>query len=178
MRKHNVGYCFRCSSERTDAVGNCAEKLSFSPIVAGLVIRWLLRKWIDAILPVLPWVSVLGIAYVVVAVVSGSASKIVEAGLLVLLVVILHNGLGYLLGYFASRAFKYPERVARTTAVEVGMQNSGLAATLATQYFSPVAALPAAVFSVWHNISGGLLALFFRWRSARQDARVTVDEEA
>jgi BASS family bile acid:Na+ symporter len=153
-------------------------QLVLIPIVAGLVIRWLLRKWIDAILPVLPWVSVLGIAYVVVAVVSGSASKIVEAGLLVLLVVILHNGLGYLLGYFASRAFKYPERVARTTAVEVGMQNSGLAATLATQYFSPVAALPAAVFSVWHNISGGLLALFFRWRSARQDARVTVDEEA
>src|SRR5699024_9788335 len=141
------------------------------PIVAGLLVRWLLRTWIDKILPALPWVSVLGISYVVVAVVSGSADQIVEAGMLVLAVVILHNALGYFLGYFASRIFKYPERVARTTSVEVGMQNSGLAATLAAAHFSPVAALPAAVFSVWHNISGGLLAVFYRYRSARQQQR-------
>lgn len=141
------------------------------PIVAGLLVRWVLRTWVDKVLPLLPWVSVLGISYVVIAVVSGSADSIVEAGLLVLAVVVLHNGLGYLLGYFAARIFKYPERVARTTSVEVGMQNSGLAATLAAAHFSPVAALPAAVFSVWHNISGGLLALFFRYRSARQEKR-------
>lgn len=109
---------------------------------------------------------------------SGSADRIVEAGLLVLAVVILHNGLGYLLGYFAARVFKYPERVARTTSVEVGMQNSGLAATLAAAHFSPVAALPAAVFSVWHNISGGLLALFFRYRSARQERQDLEVQEA
>lgn len=153
-------------------------QLVLIPIVAGLVVRWLLKKWIGAILPALPWVSVIGIAYVVVAVVSGSADKIVEAGLLVLLVVVLHNGLGYLLGYFASRVFRYPERVARTTAVEVGMQNSGLAATLAAAHFSPVAALPAAVFSVWHNISGGLLAVFFRYRSARQEKRAIAEESS
>lgn len=141
------------------------------PIVAGLLVRWLLRTWIDKVLPALPWVSVLGISYVVVAVVSGSAEQIIDAGLLVLAVVVLHNGLGYLLGYFASRVFKYPERVARTTSVEVGMQNSGLAATLAAAHFSPVAALPAAVFSVWHNISGGLLAVFYRYRSAKQQQR-------
>ncbi|WBL19463.1 bile acid:sodium symporter family protein [Citricoccus sp. NR2] len=141
------------------------------PIVAGLLVRWLLRSWVDRVLPALPWVSVLGISYVVVAVVSGSADSIVEAGLLVLLVVVLHNAFGYMLGYVAARLFRYPERVARTTAVEVGMQNSGLAATLAAAHFSPVAALPAAVFSVWHNISGGLLALFFRARSARHEKR-------
>ena len=141
------------------------------PIVAGLLVRWVLRTWIGKVLPALPWVSVLGISYVVVAVVSGSADRIVEAGLLVLVVVILHNGFGYLLGYFAARIFKYPERVARTTSVEVGMQNSGLAATLAAAHFNPVAALPAAVFSVWHNISGGLLALFFRYRTAREERR-------
>lgn len=141
------------------------------PIIAGLLVRWVFRKVIDKVLPALPWVSVLGISYVVVAVVAGSAERIVEAGLLVLGVVVLHNGLGYLLGYFAARAFKYPERVARTVSVEVGMQNSGLAATLAAAHFNPVAALPAAVFSVWHNISGGLLALYFRYRSARQEKR-------
>lgn len=141
------------------------------PIAAGLLVRWLLRTWIDKVLPALPWVSVFGISYVVIAVVSGSADRIVEAGLLVLAVVILHNGLGYLLGYFAARLFRYPDRVARTTSIEVGMQNSGLAATLATAHFNPVAALPAAVFSVWHNISGGLLALFFRYRTARAEKR-------
>lgn len=158
-----------------DAMALSIVQMVLIPIVAGLIVRWLLRKWIDTVLPVLPWISVLGIAYVVVAVVSGSAEKIVEAGLLVLLVVVLHNGLGYLLGYFASRLFRYPERIARTTAVEVGMQNSGLAATLAAAHFSPVAALPAAVFSVWHNISGGLLAVFFRYRSARAAKRAAVE---
>lgn len=161
-----------------DAMALSIVQMVLIPIIAGLIVRWLLRKWIDTVLPVLPWISVLGIAYVVVAVVSGSADKIVEAGLLVLLVVVLHNGLGYLLGYFASRIFRYPERIARTTAVEVGMQNSGLAATLAAAHFSPVAALPAAVFSVWHNISGGLLAVFFRYRSARAAKRAAVETAA
>lgn len=148
------------------------------PIIAGLLVRWLLRKWIDKILPILPWVSVVGIAYVVAAVVSGSAERIIQAGLLVLAVVILHNGFGYLLGYFSARVFKYPQRTARTVSVEVGMQNSGLAATLATTHFSPEAALPAAVFSVWHNISGGLLALFYRAQSARQDKAKAAELEA
>lgn len=148
------------------------------PIAAGLLVRWLLRRWVDKVLPALPWVSVLGISYVVVAVVSGSADRIVEAGLLVLAVVVLHNGLGYLLGYFAARVFKSPDRVARTVSVEVGMQNSGLAATLAAAHFNPVAALPAAVFSVWHNISGGLLALFFRYRSARQEKRELAEAQS
>ena len=139
-------------------------QLVLVPVIAGLIVRWALRRWIGAVLPVLPWLSVLGIAYVVAAVVSGSADKLLSAGLLVLLVVVLHNGFGYALGYLAAKLTRADERAARTTAVEVGMQNSGLAATLAAKYFDPVAALPAAVFSVWHNISGGLLALWFRRR--------------
>ena len=79
--------------------------------------------------------------------------------------VILHNGLGYLVGYWFARVLRQPVRAARTTSIEVGMQNSGLAATLAATYFSPVAALPAAVFSIWHNLSGAMLAMFYR-RSA------------
>src|SRR5699024_12583032 len=99
-------------------------------------------------------------------------------GLRGLMVVVLYDGWGYVLGYFASRIFRYPELIARTTAVEVGMQSSGLAATLAAAHFSPVAALPAGVFSVWHNISGGLLAVFFRYRSARATKRAAVDTAA
>ncbi|MCT1429787.1 bile acid:sodium symporter family protein [Brachybacterium muris] len=140
-------------------------KMVLIPVIAGLVIRLLFSRFVDLILPALPWVSVAGISLVVLAVVSGSADKVVEAGAVVLLAVVLHNGLGYLVGYWFARALRQPVRAARTASIEVGMQNSGLAATLAATYFSPVAALPAAVFSIWHNLSGAMLAMFYR-RSA------------
>lgn len=134
------------------------------PVAAGLVVRLLAPRLVTRALPALPWVSVGAITLVVVAVVAGSADSIVDAGLLVLLAVVLHNGLGYALGYGFGRLTGQPERVRRTMAVEVGMQNSGLAAGLAAQYFSPLAALPGAVFSVWHNVSGAVLAAYLRRR--------------
>lgn len=146
-------------------------KMVLIPVVLGLVVRMILRKNVDKILPALPWISVFGIAYVVAAVVSKSADTLAQAGVLVLAIVFLHNALGYVLGYFAAKLLRLDESAARTTSVEVGMQNSGLAATLATTYFSPLSALPAAVFSVWHNISGGLLALLYRRADARKQTR-------
>lgn len=143
------------------------------PVLAGLVVRLLLTRIVNRILPALPWISVVAISLVVVAVVGNSADQIVEAGLLVLLAVVLHNGFGYLFGYGIARALKQPVRVARTVSIEVGMQNSGLAAGLAAQYFSPAAALPGAVFSIWHNLSGALLAAIYR----RQDARLRSAEQ-
>src|SRR5699024_11118232 len=120
---------------------------------------------VDKVLPALPWVSVAGISLVVIAVVSGSTEAIVSAGAIVLLAVVLHNGLGYLIGHWVARLLKQGERASRTTSIEVGMQNSGLAATLAASAFAPAAALPAAIFSIWHNLSGALLAAYYR-RSA------------
>src|SRR5699024_5256916 len=141
-------------------------KIVLLPVVGGLVVRLLLSRLVDRVLPALPWVSVIAISLVVAAVVANSAEQIVSAGLLVLLAVVLHNGLGYLLGYGAGRLLRQPVRSARTISIEVGMQNSGLAAGLAAQYFSPVAALPGAVFSIWHNLSGAVLAAIYR-RTAR-----------
>ena len=138
------------------------------PVIAGIVIRMIAGRYVEKILPAMPWISVLGISYVLAAVVGKSSSKILESALIVIAAVILHNLLGYLLGYFAGRASGGDYRAARTTAIEVGMQNSGLAAGLAAKYFSPEAALPGAVFSVWHNLSGALLAMFFR-RFGRQN---------
>ena len=140
-------------------------KMVLIPVIGGLVIRLIAGKVVDKILPALPWVSVAGISLVVIAVVSGSTEAIVTAGGIVLLAVVLHNGLGYLLGYWAARLLRQGERAARTTSIEVGMQNSGLAATLAASAFSPTAALPAAIFSIWHNLSGAVLAMYYR-RSA------------
>ena len=83
---------------------------------------------------------------------------------LVLLGVVLHNGTGLLGGYWGGRMLGFEESVCRTLALEVGMQNSGLAAALGLKYFSPLAALPGAIFSVWHNLSGSLLAGYWAAR--------------
>lgn len=137
------------------------------PVVGGLLVRALLPRLVGRVLPALPWFSVLVICMVVAIVVSGSADQLLAAGLLVAVAVILHNALGLGLGYAVGRLTGLGERSARTMAIEVGMQNSGLAAGLAATFFSPVAALPGAVFSVWHNLSGAMLAGWFRRRDAR-----------
>lgn len=144
------------------------------PVLAGLLIRLLLPRVVDRLLSVLPWLSVVVIAVIVAIVVSGSADKLLRAGLLVLAAVAIHNVLGYVLGYAIGRLTGQPAAVRRTTAVEVGMQNSGLAAGLAAQYMSPLAALPGAVFSVWHNLSGAVLALLCRRADARAVRRSPV----
>lgn len=140
------------------------------PVLLGLAVRRFLPSLVARCLPALPWLSVGAITLVVVAVVSGSAGIIFSAGLLVLVAVILHNGLGYALGYGAARLFRLPTAARRTTAIEVGMQNSGLAAGLARQYLTPEAALPGAIFSIWHNVSGAVLAAYWRRRDARSVA--------
>lgn len=145
-------------------------KMVLVPVVGGLVVRILFARAVERVLPAMPWVSALGICYVVLAVVSKSAEKILSAGLLILLVVACHNVLGYLLGYGAGRMLGRDARVCRTISIEVGMQNSGLAATLAVAYFSPAAALPGAVFSTWHNLSGAVLAAIYRRLDGRSPA--------
>lgn len=135
------------------------------PVLAGLAVRLLASRYVQRALPVLPWLSAVTIGVIVTVVVAGSADAIKSAALLVFVAVVLHNGLGLALGYGAGRLTRLGEPASRAMAFEVGMQNSGLAASLATAHFSPLAALPAAVFSVWHNISGALAAA---WLSRRR----------
>ncbi|PSM44839.1 Bile acid:sodium symporter [Streptomyces dioscori] len=135
------------------------------PVLAGLAVRLLASRYVERALPALPWLSAVTIGVIVTVVVAGSADAIKSAALLVFVAVVLHNGLGLALGYGAGRLTRMGEPASRAMAFEVGMQNSGLAASLATAHFSPLAALPAAVFSVWHNISGALAAA---WLSRRR----------
>ncbi|MGZ2224215.1 bile acid:sodium symporter family protein [Glutamicibacter nicotianae] len=137
------------------------------PVVLGIFLRMLFNRFVDKISGALPWLSVLAITFVVTVIVAGSAQTIVTAGLLVLVAVVLHNALGLALGYAIGILLRVPEDSRRTIAIEVGMQNSGLAGGLAKQYFSPEAALPGAVFSVWHNLSGALIAAYWRRKSAK-----------
>lgn len=132
------------------------------PIVLGIAAQRLLRAKAAVAIHLLPVVSVIAIVAIVAAVVAVSRDKILQSGLLILAIVILHNGLGYALGFLLARIFRLNYAQCKAVSIEVGMQNSGLGAALAAAHFSPLAAVPSAIFSVWHNISGPLLATYFR----------------
>jgi len=133
------------------------------PIVVGLILRTWLKRQVESYIQVMPLVSVIAIVAIVAAIIGGSKAAILQSGLLILAVVILHNGLGYLLGFGAARFFKLPYADSKAIAVEVGMQNSGLGVALAAVHFaaSPITAVPSAIFSLWHNISGPALATYW-----------------
>ena len=136
-------------------------KMVLFPIFLGLVIRALFKKQMAQISQTMPLVSVIAIVLILAAVVAGSKDKIIDSGLLIFGVVVLHNCLGYLVGFIAAKALRLNNYDSKAIANEVGMQNSGLGAALATAHFNPIAAVPSAVFSFWHNVSGPILANYF-----------------
>lgn len=137
------------------------------PVLAGLLIRMALGKRIERLTGMMPLVSVVAIVLIVGAVVALSKDRIIESGLLIFGVVVLHNALGYLVGWLAAKLFGLSFDDAKAVSIEVGMQNSGLGVTLAGLHFAsnPVIAVPSAVFSFWHNVSGPILATWFASRS-------------
>lgn len=136
-------------------------KMVLFPIFLGLIVRALFKQFIMQFSRTMPLVSVISIVLILAAVVAVSKDKIIESGLLIFTVVVLHNGFGYLLGYLAAKAFKLNLADSKAIAIEVGMQNSGLGAALAAAHFNPIAAVPSALFSFWHNVSGPILANIF-----------------
>ena len=143
-------------------------KVVLIPVVAGILIGMLVPRVVAKINAALPWISVAAISAIVCIVVGGAHDTIATAGALVFAAVIIHNACGYVLGYLAGILTKQPIAARRTMAVEVGMQNSGLATSLASTYMNPLAALPGAVFSVWHNLSGAVLAAICRYSDSRK----------
>ena len=133
------------------------------PIALGLLSRRFLRPLTEKVAPFLPAFSTLVIICIVMAVVSANAPKLHSCGFLVIVVVMLHNVFGYLLGFIAGKLSGMPKRKCTAVSIEVGMQNSGLACSLAATNLASMAlaGLPGAVFSVWHNISGALTARLF-----------------
>ena len=127
------------------------------------------NKYLDPIMPVLPWLSILGIGGVVFPAVANSADLLASVGLIVFVAVLMHNVLGYVLGYFAGRLFRLPEKANRTMAVEIGTQSAGLASGMAGRFFSPEAALPGAVAAVIHNITGAVYSAIVRNRALPED---------
>ena len=133
------------------------------PIGLGLLINKLFGNYTRRISDALPLVSVTAICLIVAAVVSHNSEKILSTGLVIFAVVILHNLLGYLCGYLIGILFKMDLPRKKAVAIEIGMQHSGLATSLAGTAFPDLAmaTVPGAIFSVWHNISGAVLAALF-----------------
>jgi len=134
------------------------------PVLSGVMINTLLGSHIQKIKQTLPMISMIAILFIIGIVIALNHDRIGDIGKLLLLAVALHNGLGLMIGYLIPRALGKDRRTARTLAIEIGMQNSGLAVALAVKYFSPASALPGALFSIWHNLSGSLLASYWRRR--------------
>lgn len=141
------------------------------PIALGLVIHHLFPRVVKAVEPYLPAFSMVCILAIISAVVAGSASHIASVGFVVIVAVVLHNTIGLLGGYWGGKLFGFDESTCRTLAIEVGMQNSGTAAALGKIYFSPLAALPGALFSVWHNLSGSLLAGYWSGKPIEEQTK-------
>ena len=133
------------------------------PIILGLLIKRLLPRATEQATAYLPAVSSLAICLIVIIVIAANAHKLLSSGWIIVLVVMLHNVLGLAIGYLIGALLKLSPAKRRAISVEVGMQNSGLASSLATLHFAayPMAAIPGAVFSVWHNISGAIVARLY-----------------
>ena len=134
------------------------------PIVVGLTVKAFWPKFTEKAVDYLPAVSSLAIAFIVAVVIGANANKLMAGGLLIVVVVILHNVCGLSLGYLIARLLRLSEPKKRAVSIEVGMQNSGLASSLATLHFDtayPMATIPGAIFSVWHNISGAIVARLY-----------------
>ena len=144
------------------------------PIIVGLIVKRLWPRMTERLTVFLPALSSLAITAIVMIIISANAQKLMAGGLIIIAVVILHNLCGLGLGYTIGHALGMSTSKRRAVAIEVGMQNSGLASSLATLHFTayPMATIPGAVFSVWHNISGAIVARLF----AQQ--KLTEDEQA
>ena len=133
-------------------------KIIFVPVAMGVLINHYFGEKLHLLKKVFPFISVLAIILIIGIIMALTQAQLHLVALPVLTAVVWHNLAGLVAGFYISKSLGFDERTCRTIAIEVGMQNSGLGVALAKNYFSVLSALPGAVFSVWHNISGSLIA--------------------
>jgi len=150
-------------------------QIVFIPVVLGFACKFFLNDLANRVETLIPTLSVLLILLIIAIVVALNADRLLDVGLITLIAVILHNLSGLAGGYIISRLIGLDIKQSQTVAIEVGMQNSGLGVALATEFFSATAALPGALFSVWHNISGSLLASV--WSNKRTSLEYLLKDE-
>ena len=139
------------------------------PVLSGTLLNSFFSRALKPVQALFPLLSSLAIVLIIAIIVGLNHDNLNDLALPVLLAVCLHNILGLIFGYAIPKILKYDEPTCRTVCIEVAMQNSGLSVALAIKHFSMAAALPGALFSIWHNISGSLLALF--WRTKKEHVK-------
>ena len=136
-------------------------KMIVLPLVLGMILNKFFHDKLSKIMPISPLFSMGVILLIIAIVVALNQTNLQTMAWTVLLAVMLHNIVGLVCGYWVTRKLGYDSVIARTVAIEVSMQNSGLSVALALQYFSAASALPGALFSIWHNLSGSMFASYW-----------------
>ncbi|GGI42395.1 bile acid:sodium symporter family protein [Mammaliicoccus stepanovicii] len=139
------------------------------PIILGIIVQKFFRPIADKSVDILPIISVIAISLILSSVVAGNKTQIIATGLLLFGVVLLHNVSGLTIGYLLAKLFKLDRPDKRAISIEVGMQNSGLAVSLATAHFNPLSAVPGAIFSFVHLLTGPLIAIFWSNQTKRMN---------
>ncbi len=130
------------------------------PVLLGVAVHHWAESFAQRLHPVLAPLAVIAILIIIAIVVALNAANLREVAFTVVFATLAHNVLGLVLGFYAARFLGFDKIICRTIAIEVGMQNSGLATALALKFFSPISALPGAIFSIWLNITGSIFASF------------------
>lgn len=143
-------------------------KIVLVPVVFGVAINHFGHRGLVRFERFFPLVSVFAIVAIIAIIVAMQRDRLQELGPAAALAVVLHNTSGLALGYGFAKLLGCDRRVCRTIAIEVGMQNSGLGVALAVKYFTAAAALPGAIFSIWHNLSGSILAGYWAGKPAER----------
>lgn len=158
---------YTSASIEIDSIGMIVSiaQIVVLPIIAGLLSNRLFPQVSKALYAHLPNIASTLILLIIAIIVAVNAKDISDVGFALVIAVMLHNLLGLAIAYGLAKLTGQPEVVARTIAIEVGMQNSGLGVALAFKFFGPLSALPGALFSIWHNISASLVAAFWKWQT-------------
>lgn len=147
-------------------------KIVVVPVTLGVVLNVWFAERLARARPILPLISMLAIVLIIATIIALNADLVAAHGAVITMAVMLHNVLGLTLAYNVCRLLRLETKVCRTIAFEVGLQNSGVATALAMNFFTPVAAVPGTIFSIWHNISGSALAAYWS-KTPPEPTRVT-----
>lgn len=149
-----------------DAVGMFLDtvKVVLIPVIAGILLRKYYENFVERFMKAIPVITIIIMIWVIAIVVAVSAAKLATVAVIAFLAVAIHNGTGFALGYGISKAIGMAENKARAICFEVGIEMSGLAVVLAMAHLDPLAAVPGAIFSVWHNMIGGFIAGYWAKR--------------
>lgn len=133
-------------------------QIVFAPLALGFIINAIFRKYMGYVTPFLPIISTMAFMCALGGIISSNVQTMMTSGILVFLCCLLHNASGLAVGHVLCGLFKFPKPVQRACSIEVGMQNSGLAATMSMSLFTPATALAGAVFGIWHSLTGSIYA--------------------